>query len=77
MSLFRRMWSIIQYPLMEKSSDRPRAVIGMFDVSARPYVLKETLAFAVPINKFMRMIDNMEKSFLVTRSWEKVRKRLS
>jgi len=69
--------SIIQYPYLEKASDRPRAIIGMFDVSARPYVPKETLTFAVPINKFMRMLDNMEESFLITRSWEKVRKRLS
>ncbi len=69
--------SIIQYPYLEKTSDRPRAVIGMFDVSARPYVPKETLTFSVPINKFMRMLDNMEESFLITRSWEKVRKRLS
>jgi len=68
--------SIIQYPYLEKTSDRPRAIIGMFDVSARPYVPKETLTFAVPINKFMRMLDNMEESFLITRSWEKVRKRL-
>jgi uncharacterized protein (DUF169 family) len=69
--------SIIQYPYLEKTSDRPRAIIGMFDVSARPYVPKETLTFAVPINKFMRMFHNMEDSFLITRSWEKVRKRLN
>jgi COG2043 family uncharacterized protein len=69
--------SIIQYPYLEKNSVRPRAVIGMFDVSARPYVPKETLTFAVPINKFMNMVDNMEDSFLITRSWEKVRKRIT
>ena len=69
--------SIVQYPYLEKNSHRPRAVIGMFDVSARPYVPKETLTFAVPINKFARMIDNMEESFLTTRSWEKVRKRMT
>ncbi len=69
--------SIIQYPYLEKASGRPRAIIGMFDVLARPYVLKETLTFAVPINKFMHMLENMEESFLITRSWEKVRKRLS
>ena len=52
-------------------------MIGMFDVSARPYVPKETLTFAVPINKFVRMIDNMEESFLITRSWDKVKTRIS
>ena len=69
--------SIVQYPVLEKNSTRPRAVIGMFDVSARPYVPKETLTFAVPINKFITMVKNMEESFLITRSWEKVKKRIS
>jgi uncharacterized protein (DUF169 family) len=68
--------SIVQYPYLEKDSARPRAVIGMFDVSARPYVPKETLTFAVPMNKFVRMIDNMEESFLITRSWDKVKNRI-
>jgi uncharacterized protein (DUF169 family) len=68
--------SIVQYPYLEKDSTRPRAVIGMFDVSARPYVPKETLTFAVPINKFIRMVHNVEGSFLITRSWEKVKKRM-
>ena len=68
--------SIVQYPYLEKDSARPRAVIGMFDVSARPYVPKETLTFAVPMNKFIRMVHNMEESFLITRSWENVKKRL-
>ncbi len=68
--------SIIQYPYLEKSSDRPRAVIGMFDVSARPFVPKETLTFAAPINKFARMAENMQESFLITKTWEKVKKRI-
>jgi hypothetical protein len=61
--------SIVQYPYLENGSSRPRAVIGMFDVSARPYVPKETLTFAVPMNKFIRMVNNREESFLITRSW--------
>ena len=69
--------SIVQYPYLEKASERPRAVLGMFDVSARPCVPKETLTFSVPINKFDRMVDNMDESFLITPSWAKVRKRIS
>ncbi len=68
--------SIVQYPYLEKDSARPRAVLGMFDVSARPYVPKEALTFAVPMNKFIRMIENMEESFLITRTWEKVKRRI-
>ena len=42
-----------------------------------PLSLAETLTFAVPMNKFDRMIDNMEESFLITPSWKKVRKRIA
>ena len=66
----------MQYPYLEKGSARSKAVIGMLDVSARPCVPKETLTFAVPMNKFIRMVHNMEESFLITRSWEKVKKRM-
>ncbi len=69
--------SIVQYPYLENSSTRPRAVIGMFDVSARPYVPKDTVTFAVPMKKFIRMIENMEESFLITRSWDRVRRRIA
>jgi uncharacterized protein (DUF169 family) len=69
--------SIVMYPYLERDSQRPRAVLGMFDVSARPFVPKETFTFAIPMNKFDRMIDNMDESFLITPSWEKVRKRIS
>ncbi len=68
--------SIVQYPYLEIKSERPRAVIGMFDVSARPYVPADVLSFAVPVSKFNRMVDNMEESFLITPSWAKVQKRI-
>ena len=69
--------SIVMYPYLERDSQRPRALLGIFDVSARPFVPAETLTFAAPMNKFTRMIDNMDESFLITSSWEKVRKRIA
>ena len=68
--------SIVHYPYLEKDADRPRGVLGMFDVSARPFVPENTLSYAVPMNKFVRMIENMNESFLITPSWAKVRKRI-
>jgi Uncharacterised ArCR, COG2043 len=68
--------SIVQYPYLEKDSDRPRGVIGMFDVSARPFVPKETLSLAFPMKKFQKMIENMDESFLITPSWDKVKARI-
>jgi len=68
--------SIVQQPYLETKSARPKAVIGMFDISARPFIDKDTLTFAAPISKFTRMVDNMKESFLITPSWAKVQKRI-
>ena len=68
--------TIIQHTYLEGKSGRPRAILGMLDVSARPYVPADTLSFAVPMAKFQRMIDNMEESFLITPSWAQVCKRI-
>jgi uncharacterized protein (DUF169 family) len=68
--------SIIQYPYLETKSKHPRSFIGMFDASARPFIDKNTLAFATPMSKFKKMVDNMEESFLITPSWAKIQKRI-
>ncbi len=68
--------SIVQNPYLEKDKDPPRCVIGMFDISARPYVEKDVLTFAAPLKKFRTMVADMDESFLITRSWEKVKKRV-
>jgi uncharacterized protein (DUF169 family) len=68
--------SIVQYPYIENRSKRPRAVIGMFDISARPHVQRDVLTMAIPMKKFIPMLNNMEESFLITESWRLVQKRL-
>jgi uncharacterized protein (DUF169 family) len=68
--------SIVHYPYLEKDADRPRAVIGMFDVSARPCVQEGILSFSVPMGKFSKMLSYMDESFLITESWRKVQKRI-
>ncbi len=68
--------SIVQYPYLEKDARRPRGVLGMFDVSARPFVDRSYLSFSAPMSKFVKMVDNMEESFLTTASWSKVSRRI-
>jgi hypothetical protein len=68
--------TVIQYPFLENQRENPRCVLGMFDVSARPCVGADELTFAAPMKKFTRMIDNIKESFLITRSWQKVMRRL-
>ncbi|MGM0407889.1 MAG: DUF169 domain-containing protein [Bacteroidota bacterium] len=62
--------SIVHYPYLEINADNPRAVMGMFDTSARPCVSKDTLTFAVPMKKFEKMISYMDESFLITDTWK-------
>jgi hypothetical protein len=68
--------SIVQYPYFEQDSERPRAILGMFDVSARPYVPRDTLTLAVPMKKFARMVEDMDESFVIAKDWQKVKKRI-
>ena len=69
--------SIVYHPYRELEADRPRAVLGMFDVSARPCVPRHVLTFSVPWPKFARMAKNVDESFLITRSWDRVRDRMT
>ena len=68
--------STIQYPYFEGQSDSPRGVLGLFDVSARPFVSSDTLTFSVPMGQLQRMMDNMDDSFLTTESWHTVQRRI-
>jgi hypothetical protein len=69
--------SIVQHPYQQLEAERPKSVLGMFDVSARPCVPPEVLTLAIPWPKFVRMVDDMDESFLITGSWHKVRARIS
>lgn len=68
--------SIVQYPFLEKDSVRPRAVIGLFDISARRHFSENLLTFSVSIRKFKLMVQNMEESFLNTNSWKALQSRI-
>lgn len=69
--------SIVYLPYRESKKDEPKCVLGMFDVSARPGVEMDVLSFSVPIKRFEVMVDNMDRSFLTTEAWAKVRKRIN
>jgi len=68
--------SIINYPYEEAHSENPGCILGMFDVSARPCVPEGILTFTVPMPRFEQMVHHMDESFLITKSWDLVRKRL-
>jgi hypothetical protein len=68
--------SIVQNPYSEIASEHPRTVIGMFDISARPFVAPDELTFSVPMKKFVSMVQNMDESFLITKTWKTIQKRI-
>lgn len=67
--------SIISLPLMEAEKEMPRCVLGMFDVSARPSLPSNELTFTIPFKRFIEIVNNMDESFLITESWNKVSSR--
>ena len=69
--------TILTYPLKEAEKEKPRAVLGMFDVSARPMVEKDILTLSMPFSVFLRLLENVSGSFLETLSWKKVHKRIA
>jgi hypothetical protein len=69
--------SIIQNPFLEIAARHPRAVLGLFDLSARPFVAADELTIAIPINKFRGMVDDMPQSFLITKTWQNIQKRIA
>jgi len=68
--------SILTYPLKEAGKEHPRAILGMFDVSARPMLEKDVLTFGMPYSVFLKLLENVSGSFLQTESWKKVLARI-
>jgi hypothetical protein len=68
--------AVVTHPRKEAEKADGRAVLGLFDLSARPHVERDLLTFAVPYGMFRRMATNVPESFLGTRTWEVIRKRI-
>ena len=68
--------TILTYPLKEAEKTEPRSILGMFDVSARPMVEKDVLTFSMPYSIFLKLLSNVQGSFLKTESWKKVLQRI-
>ena len=69
--------SIVGYPLEQARSKNPHAVLGLFDVSARPHIGSDELTFSIPLQRFVQLVGYMDESFLTTGSWQKVKNRIN
>ena len=63
-------------PMDQANQPQPKAVVGMTDISARPFIDADLLSFSVPLAMFREMEDNVPGSFLDRHDWKKVERRL-
>ncbi len=68
--------TVVLIPYHESQQERPRAVIGLLDVSARPFVDADLLGLTVPWAMFQQMEEDVSGSFLDRPAWAKVRARI-
>ena len=67
---------LVGFAIRELQSDDPKAVLGLFDPSARVCVKPDILNFSIPWPKFVSMLENMDGCFLNTIAWEPILKRM-
>jgi uncharacterized protein (DUF169 family) len=65
------------YPYSEAKSKKPRAVVGLTDLSARVYVSKQLddsnlMTFTAPFSLFEEMEQNVPGSFLERHTWQSI-----
>jgi uncharacterized protein (DUF169 family) len=68
--------SIAVWPLHYLARGQHRAVIGGWDPSARKFYKTDELSFTVPFGMFEQMLDRYQESFLTTKTWATVRKKI-
>lgn len=64
-------------PFYQAQQEVPKAVVGVIDITARPFVDPDLLSFTVPFEMFQDMENNVPGSFLEKHDWKKVRERIS
>ena len=67
--------STLAYPIREALGGG-RAVLGIFDPSARPFLSPFTMSLAMPYSLYRRLLETAEGSFLSTPGWRGLRRRI-
>ena len=69
--------SLITWPLKYLNKGEEKAVLGGWDPSARKFFKTDELTFTVPYKMFCQMIERFESSFLTTKTWGLVQKKIA
>jgi uncharacterized protein (DUF169 family) len=64
-------------PLNEAAREQPKAIVGMIDITARPFIDADLLSFSLPFSMFQEMENNVASSFLDKPAWQKIAERIS
>jgi uncharacterized protein (DUF169 family) len=68
--------TIVRLPLAEMKKDKPRAIIGLADIWARPLFDADILAFTVSYTDFEKMEQDAKDCFFQAETWDGVKNRL-
>jgi uncharacterized protein (DUF169 family) len=68
--------NVVVWPLHYLSKGQNKAVIGGWDPSARKFFKTDELSFTLPYKMFVDMIERFDESFLKTKSWATVQKKI-
>ena len=69
--------NLITWPLKYLAKGENRAVLGGWDPSARKFFKTDELTLTVPYKMFGQMLERFEQSFLTTKTWTIVRKKIA
>ncbi len=69
--------SIVVWPLHYLVKGQNKVVIGGWDPSARKFFKTDELSFTVPFQMFKDMLHRYDESFLTTKAWKIVQKKIA
>ena len=69
--------NLITWPFRYLAKGENRAVQGGWDPSARKFFNTDELTFTVPYNMFNQMLKRFSESFLMTKTWSIVQKKIT
>lgn len=68
--------TICMYPYAQRNQERPKAVVGLTDITVRPIVPADMLSFTVLFSQFEKMEADAKGSFLDKELWQKIAARI-
>lgn len=69
--------NIVTWPLRYLAQGKLKAVLGGWDPSDRKFLKTDEITFTVPFEMFQRMVNRWPESFLTTKTWAMVRKKIN